>query len=97
MINIYIWPFDIVEFFFIQVNVFIRPGPLLVGAIPPVNSGSGRIKTIPWMNKVSACRKVLLLSSSSAVDLNLHWLYHGLLEYPDVQLPFDAKSRPGGY
>ena len=23
--------------------------------------------------------------------------YHGLLEYPDVQLPFDAKYRPGGY
>ena len=23
--------------------------------------------------------------------------YHGLLEYPDVQLPFDAKYRLGGY
>ena len=22
---------------------------------------------------------------------------HGLLEYPDVQLPFDAKHRPGRY
>ena len=40
-----------VETLFIQGNVFIRPGPLLVGAIPPTNSGSGRIKTLPWMNK----------------------------------------------
>ena len=23
--------------------------------------------------------------------------YHGLLEIPDVQLPFDPKYRPGGY
>ena len=24
-------------------------------------------------------------------------MHHGLLEYPDVQLPFDSKYRPGGY
>ena len=33
-----------VETLFIQGNVFIRPGPLLVGVI--------RIKTLSWMNKV---------------------------------------------
>ena len=26
-----------------------------------------------------------------------NFFYHGLLEIPDVQLPFDAKYRPGGY
>ena len=25
------------------------------------------------------------------------WHDHGILEYPDVQLRFDAKYRPGGY
>ena len=49
-----------VETFFIQGNVFIRPGPLLVFGIAPTNSGPGRIKTLPWMNKVFTCRKDLL-------------------------------------
>ena len=52
-----------VETLFIQGNVFIRPGALLVGAIPPTNSGLGRIKTLPWMNKVSTCRKALLFNT----------------------------------
>ena len=34
-----------VETLFMKGNVFIRPGPLLFGAIPPTNSGPGRIKT----------------------------------------------------
>ena len=49
-----------VETLFIQGNVFIHPGPLLVSAIPPTNSGPGRIKTLPWTNKVSTCGKALL-------------------------------------
>ena len=59
---IYIYKaFRCVETLFIQGNVFIRPGPLLVGGIAPTNSGPGRIKTLPWMNKVSTCRKALYL------------------------------------
>ena len=42
-----------VETLFIQGNVFIRPGPLMVGGIAPANNGPGRIKTLLWMNKVS--------------------------------------------
>ena len=49
-----------VETLFIQGNIFIRPGPLLVGRIAPTNSGPRRIKTLPWMNKVSTCQKALL-------------------------------------
>ena len=37
-----------VETLLIQGNVFIRPGPLLVCAIPPTNSGPGRIKNITF-------------------------------------------------
>ena len=35
-----------VKTLFIQGNVFIRPGLLVVGAIPPINSGPERIKNI---------------------------------------------------
>ena len=55
-----------VETLFIQCNDFIRPGPLLVGGIAPANSGLGRIKTLPWMNQVSTCRKALLGTGTDA-------------------------------
>ena len=49
-----------IETLFIQGNAFILPGPLSVGRIASTNSGPGQIKTLPWMNKVSTCRKALL-------------------------------------
>ena len=49
-----------VETLFIQGVCFYCTGPLLAGAIPPTNSGPGRIKSLHWMNKVSTCRKALL-------------------------------------
>ena len=51
-----------VETLFIQDNIFIRSGPLLVGGIAPTNSGPGWIKKLPWMNLFFYISKGLIVN-----------------------------------